>query len=36
MKEVKGIVNNCPVCCGEDFVPFTNKQIDREVKSLLV
>ncbi|XP_065917520.1 TNF receptor-associated factor 5-like [Dysidea avara] len=37
MKEAKSIVNNiCPVCRGEDFVTFPNKQIDREVKSLHV
>ena len=37
MKEVKSIVNNiCPLCRGEDFITFPNKQIDREVKSLQV
>ena len=37
MKEAKSIVSNiCPVCRGEDFVTFPNKQIDREVKSLHV
>ena len=37
MKEVKSMVyNKCPVCRGEDFVTFPNKQIDREVKSLHV
>jgi len=37
LENAKSIVNNiCPVCRSEDFVTFSNKQIDREVKSLLV
>ena len=39
MKEAESIIpipNICPICRGEDFVTFPNKQIDREVKSLHV
>ena len=34
--KISGTTNICPVCRNEEFITFSNKQIGREVKSLLV
>ena len=34
VKKAEAITNACPVCRDEKFVTFSNKQLDREIKSL--
>ena len=36
VKKASAITNACPVCRDEEFVTFPNRQVDREVRGLLI